>query len=186
MALPQPRAHAQQSEQRPLAGESGGDLAARWRQLTLWARVWRIAAGTLVALVAWQALNHLIVWQWLGNGYFRPGLLTLVISLLVPTLLYAALAAVLQRWLVRFRPIAQVGLFGASAYVGAALLYAVLLSPTLLAGVTPAIIAALGYGLALASRAPRGRWITLAAAVLATLLAAWAVVGTLVRAGSAG
>lgn len=186
MALPKPRAHPQQPGQRPLAGGYGGDLAARWRQLTLWASVWRVAAGTLVAVVTGQALNHLIVWQWLGSGYFRPGLLTLVVSLLLPTLFYAALAAVLHRWLARFRPLAQVGLFGASAYVGVVLLWAVLLSPTLLSGVNPGIFAALGYGLALASVAPRGRWIAIAAAVLAMLLAAWAVVGTLVRAGSAG
>lgn len=215
MSLPPPRAHAQPLRQQPIAGEYGGSVAAGWRQLTVWGRAWRVAAGMLAALVAGRALRNLIVWQWLGNGYYRPGLATLIISLLLPVLVCAALAAVLQRWLARFQPLTQVALFGASACVGAVLLNALLWSPMLLSGASQGtggcgatgacfeqfwqmtvlfagrslpilIVAALGYGLALASLAPRGRWLALAAAVVAALLGAWAVVGTLVRAGGAG
>lgn len=213
MSLPQPRVRSLPLRQQLIVGNS---LAARWRQLTLGARVWRVAAGALTALVAVKALYDLIVWQWLGNGYFLPGWVTLVTSLLLPTLLCAALAAGLQRWLSRFQPLTQVALFGASAYVGAVLLNVMLWSPMLFSGASQGtgdgcgaagdcfqqfwqialllgglslpylFVAVLGYGLALASLAPRGRWIALAAAVVATLLGTWAVVGTLVRAGGAG
>ncbi|GAA1318996.1 hypothetical protein ACFSWE_06655 [Leucobacter albus] len=106
-------------------------IAGKWRQRPLWGRLWRIALFTLVAVVIWQALNHLIVWQWLHNGYFRPGLSSLIVSLALPTLYYTALAAVLQRWLVRFGPVAQALVFGGCAVAVAALFDALIWLPAL-------------------------------------------------------
>lgn len=157
-----------------------------WLTTPLGSKTLRVGLCVLAAWSIAFAFNTLLVGAGRGE-YFLPSIGWVISVLLVPALLCAALAAVSQRWLTRFVPFTQSLLFGLLSYLAAnviaaafAIVSAFSTNSTTInsncgseTSCTEAIandimffgfvflplilVAAIGYGLALATVTPQGR-----------------------------
>lgn len=177
-----------------------------WHAASRWSKSWRVALGVLATwLIA--ALLSLLLFADGRIEYFAPSWLAAMPLLLLPPILCAVLAAVLQGWLKRYLPVSQSLLFGLVAYAVAVAITSLAslgwraeawgctpgapcldgfwqqASFTALALLPGVLVAALGYLLAMGSVTRVGKWV-LASALGAALLVAVILLVVLTARGS--
>lgn len=161
-----------------------------WLTTSRWGKTWRVWLCVLAVWVSWLAIANLIIGGGGNGAYGLPDIGYTIGLTLVPPTFCAALAAVSQRWLTRFVPFTQSLLFGVLAYAAGLALITLLalvwlasgpacapgeacavgigpeLAATVIMLLPTIILAALGYGVALATVTRRGKrvalWLTVA------------------------